>query len=486
MALEIERKYLLKSSHLIDFLQDEGIRFIKQEIVQFYTLITQNEEIRLRKCNEIYTCTRKHGAGMVRHEDEKEVDKSFFQLSKESAIGNIIKKTRYSFKFLNQVACIDVYKEHLKGIVVLEIEFQNEDLAQKLSFPKAIYQHIQRELTQDTLFKNKHLALYGRSDFYKSSLDQIYKNIEKNPLQYDVAQFLPPALNAYNANRTIFYSLSKKIAFHKNSYLEHKTNEDLHQIRVNIRKTRSLLQCVDNVFDPSIQDRFIVDFKKVANASNSKRDRDVFMEFLQSLDELEAKFVLYYMKKSDENSSDIKELLSGDFYEALMQDWAIVLQDKDGFFSGSKAKCPHKQIGAIAIYNRLKKMKKKLKRLDEWVELEEFHKVRIEFKKLRYLSEYFSPLFENTNLHVILKSSKNMQNIFGVLQDRDSALKILKHLESDTKLASNVEFIYSSEVIQEIIKNDIYDLKLKILQKKKKFFKLLKLCTKELKNYIGE
>ena len=48
MGLEIERKFLLKNSQILDFLKEAGVVFKHLEISQFYTKITQNEEIRFR------------------------------------------------------------------------------------------------------------------------------------------------------------------------------------------------------------------------------------------------------------------------------------------------------------------------------------------------------------------------------------------------------------------------------------------------------
>jgi len=48
VSLEIERKFLLKNSQILDFLKEAGVVFKHLEISQFYTKITQNEEIRFR------------------------------------------------------------------------------------------------------------------------------------------------------------------------------------------------------------------------------------------------------------------------------------------------------------------------------------------------------------------------------------------------------------------------------------------------------
>lgn len=486
MSLEIERKYLLKSSNILDLLKDDGVNFITKSITQFYTHVDKNYEIRYRKSGDTYEMSTKNGTGMVREEQEQSINEEIFKISKKDALGVTIKKRRYSFKLDNLSTSIDVYKSPFENLCILEIEFLDEKRASNYILPNIFQNEIEKEVTQNSEFKNKYLALFGNPLFKNTNLHEVFENIQKSPFEYDFLSHIPPALNSYGACRAIFWSLDKKIAFHKNRYLKNENNEDLHQIRVNIRKTRSLLQCMEGIFDNSIKQRFIADFKTIANASNSKRDMDVFSEYLEGLDEIEAEIILESLHQSEVNSHEVLNVLKGDFYSRVLQEWDVVLKDDDGFFKGNFSAYPFKKIGAIAIFKRLKKMKKKLSLLDEWVELERFHSIRIEFKKLRYLSEYFSTLFENTSLPQLLKTSKKMQNIFGLLQDRDAGFKMLKSIENEDRFASNVEFMYSSEVIQEILKDDIYSLKCRILYGKETLFKLLNRCMKDLKVYIGE
>ena len=61
MGLEIERKFLLKNSQILDFLKEAGVVFKHLKISQFYTKITQNEEIRFRSEEDKFIKTIKVG-----------------------------------------------------------------------------------------------------------------------------------------------------------------------------------------------------------------------------------------------------------------------------------------------------------------------------------------------------------------------------------------------------------------------------------------
>lgn len=486
MRLEIERKYLLKSSNIIEILKKDGINFNQESIVQFYTSISEHSETRLRKSDNKFTIATKRGIGMVREEKEESINKKLFNLAKKNILGEQITKSRYSFKFQNFPANIDIYEDNLLGLFILEIEFNDEDIAIRHKLPQIFEDEIIKEVTDDKKYKNKYLSLYGNPIFLTTQLNELITNVEREPMKYDFLPYLPPASKAYDCLRVVFLSLLEKTIYHQKQYINYQYNEDLHQFRVNIRKFRSLLQCMDKIFDINIQKRFIIDLKTIANASNSKRDMDVFLEYLDNLDDLEAEKIFKLLKDSQKDSNEVISLFESQDYNNIIEELGVVLRDENGFFEGENAKLPYKKVGAIAIAKRLKKMKNKLNLLDEWAELEKFHSIRIEFKKLRYITEYFSIFFGHTNIKKLSISSKKMQNIFGLLQDRDVGFNILKNMDLNEEFISNVEIMQAKELLCEIIQDEIYSLKCDILYSKKKFKKLLNKCLKELEVYVGD
>lgn len=485
MALEIERKYLLKSKKLIDLLQDEGLVLDKDSITQVYTRIDKKSEVRLRKKGDKYTMTSKIGDGMVREEKEEKVSEKLFKLAKKTAIGDVIKKSRYSFKLQNFPTSIDIYDGNLEGLVILEIEFPSQEIANSYKLFELFSQQIEKDVTFDSRFKNQNLALYGNPNFKDGwDLQKIFDGIKDAPFEFKFLDILPSSIEVYDGIRAVFYSMYEKIIAHQSSFLQGQNSEDLHQFRVNIRKTRSLLQSIDGVFEESIKDRFIQDLKLIATATNTKRDMDVFKEYLDTLDEIEAEDILEILEQEEIHTKEVCEMLQSETYTRVMQEWGVVLRDEDRFFMGEMAQEPYKKIGAISIIKRLKKMKKKLSVLDECIDVTYFHAVRIEFKRLRYLAESFSPFFANSSVDEMMKVSKKMQSLFGTLQDRDVGVEILRRFESSDEFAPNVHVMYSKEVVEEILNDEIYALRSDILMGKEALFKVLNSCIKDLKIYI--
>jgi CHAD domain-containing protein/CYTH domain-containing protein len=475
MGLEIERKFRLDSTQLLTRLLDEGLRAKEKRLCQVYTHIAPTEQERIRFDGDRYIKTQKRGQGIAREETESEVSKETFEAAKEHALGVPIEKQRFYFKMQSFEACIDVFKGALKGLVVLEVEFDTLEAANAFALPPTLQA---QEITEDERYKNHALALYGLP-LSHCTLSALFE--AASACKLDVAQ-IDGTLPAYAAFRVIFYDLYAKIERHKHGYLETKENEHLHQFRVHIRKTRSLLQSLSGLLDEGIAKRFIDGFKTIATQTNTKRDLDVFHEFLQTIDASGAIALHVEAARSGEDDK-ISIALRENFYEGFLLEWKMVLEDEEGFFKGPHATLSFKEMGARALKARIHALGKKLTKLDEAQPLEKFHKVRIEFKRLRYLLEYLAPHFAAKPLKKAAKKAKAMQEVFGVLQDRDVQSQVLEAIQSHAPLCEDVEVVAATEALQALLRHEIYALRLQILRKKKHLVKHLRACQPLLEPY---
>ncbi len=150
--MEIEKKYRLNK--LPDNL-GEGIH-----IDQGY-LIADENELRLRKKGDKYLLTYKSSGALSRKELEIRIPKWFFNIMWPKTEGRRIEKIRYFRTLSNGLKLeFDEYLGGLKGLIVLEVEFADEDSANNFILPEYI-QGI--NVTFNMNYKNKHLALYGLS-----------------------------------------------------------------------------------------------------------------------------------------------------------------------------------------------------------------------------------------------------------------------------------------------------------------------------------
>ena len=122
MAVEIERKYLVKSMDW-KVMANAGTRFM-----QGYMANTEKVAIRVRVAGEQAWLTLKSAsAGISRLEFEYSLPVAdAMQMLNEFCLGQVIQKTRYRLPLDGHVWEIDVFHGANEGLVLAEIELENE------------------------------------------------------------------------------------------------------------------------------------------------------------------------------------------------------------------------------------------------------------------------------------------------------------------------------------------------------------------------
>lgn len=148
MALEIERKFLLK----------ENENFPKEnptKIIQGYILNSKKKTVRVRMNEKNCFITIKgksNNSGTTRFEWEKEISFEDCKNLLKLCDGNFIEKIRYSIHINNFIFEIDEFLGKNKGLVLIELELQNENQ----DYPRP--QWLGNEVTGDNKFYNSNLS----------------------------------------------------------------------------------------------------------------------------------------------------------------------------------------------------------------------------------------------------------------------------------------------------------------------------------------
>ncbi len=165
--LEIERKFLVKFPTSWSTLSEmfDGLVDVKR-ISQTY-LVPKGKEpaARVRKTVEgltgdtktVYHFNQKKPVESGVHEEtEREIGQSKYETYLENANPkkSSVEKTRFVFKFNDQIFELDVFKGSLKGLAILEIELESKD--DKVELPPFL--GIVKEVTDDKKYTNFALA----------------------------------------------------------------------------------------------------------------------------------------------------------------------------------------------------------------------------------------------------------------------------------------------------------------------------------------
>lgn len=466
MGLEIERKFLLKNSQILDFLKEAGVSFKYLEISQFYTKITQNEEIRFRSEEGKFIKTIKVGKDLIREENEEFCEKAEFKKALKNRIGRVITKDRYIFRLNNNPCNIDVFKDGLNGLCTFEIEFSDENEAVYFKLPPFLEQFCQADVTCDKRYKNKFLAIHANENEqidYKRAYN-IFKSKEISPN-------FAANLKSGEALRALFLSIFKEIKRLKNDYLQDHDEEILHSLRINLRKVRSLLKIFNGVFDEKVTLFFGENFKILANSTNKKRDLDIFLGFLS--EQKHANELIYFVQKAlNLEYENVKSYLSDEENYAFLKEWEIFLNEGE-FYRSKLFDVSLSRLGSFKLRTLLVLAQKRLKSLDQDCPNDSFHKIRIELKKVRYTYEFLSEIFYFDGLKKYEERLRDMQDIFGALQDYDVWLGILERLPEAA----------GKEKLESKIYKQIYKTREEILKKRLKFIKATRKISRNLKIY---
>ncbi len=183
--LEIERRYLFDAYGIYDLLKENGISFIISDLEQFYLKATPSETLRYRKEDNSYIKNIKKGGGLAREEFEQKVSKKEYKQAKKQNSGGIIKKKRFKFRIDGYKFELDIFKGKLKGLSILEIEFDSLKEAHKFKMPKLLSPFVIKEVTNEAIYTNgalsRSMRIPLRDDSYISLKEIISSQKVKKP-----------------------------------------------------------------------------------------------------------------------------------------------------------------------------------------------------------------------------------------------------------------------------------------------------------------
>jgi CYTH domain-containing protein len=151
---EIERKFLV--SRLPEPLKPHKSVSIRQG----YITVGEAQEIRLRHKEDRYFLTVKEGKGLTRKEVEVELNAPQFARLWPLTQGKRLEKVRHRLVIGDSVLEVDVFRDDLDGLNLVEVEFASTTAAKDFRPPE----WFGKEVTLDERYKNKYLALYGRPE----------------------------------------------------------------------------------------------------------------------------------------------------------------------------------------------------------------------------------------------------------------------------------------------------------------------------------
>ena len=292
--------------------------------------------------------------------------------------------------------------------------------------------------------------------------------------QDELDRYFIPNLSPIDALRVILYKYSLLILYYKKRILDHGGSEDLHQFRVNIRKSRAFLKEFKFLFPDKAYNYFNDSLSFFASQTNHKRDLDVIKERLKDIDTSHDVLQDDIATQLEKETQKIEEMLKSKTFEDFFNTYQDTLKNET-LLTSYNIEGTIKNRAKHIIEDLHLRIIKKINALEKDFSDKKLHKIRISFKKLRYLLEEFQHIFGEEKIEKMIKNGKKLQTLLGDFNDAVNQSELLhNYFKSEKKSISNPKklerrLLAKTSKSQEKLLNQT---KKKLHKFKKKTFKL--------------
>lgn len=202
-------------------------------------------------------------------------------------------------------------------------------------------------------------------------------------------------------------------------------SEFLHDYRIALRKIRSVLSLFRGVYDSDQTADLKARFSRLMAPTGRLRDLDVYLLEEQTYVDLlpkimqaglKAKFAMLACERKAARARLTQHLV----HESYLQEIAALaglFESRTALLPGPNATQPARAFACALIWKRYRKICRIAQGITPDTDETEVHGLRIECKKLRYLMEFFGPLFPRDEFRSLVKPLKALQDNLGLVND---------------------------------------------------------------------
>ena len=219
--------------------------------------------------------------------------------------------------------------------------------------------------------------------------------------------------------------------------------EYLHDFRVAVRRTRSVLKMLGDVLPAGLAERSAPEFRWLGDITTPTRDLDVYLLELDTLaatvthPEDLAAFGAYVLERRSEAAKELARGLRSKRYTDLVSAWRTALAEVIAHPSHAD-----KTASALAVerlHAVFRKCQKRAAKITADSESELVHDLRKACKEMRYLMEVFKPLCDKTAYKNVLADFKELQDLLGEFQDGEVQAAALRQFAQEMVDAGRVD-----------------------------------------------
>jgi CHAD domain-containing protein len=234
---------------------------------------------------------------------------------------------------------------------------------------------------------------------------------------------LEPTILAEVGARHIHQSLLRILLANEPGLRDNLDSEFLHDFRVAVRRTRSLLGQIKRVFPPDRLQHFQAEFSWLGRLTGPSRDMDVLMLSLRAhaadvpAEEMEA-LTAFLRHAQGREYLNLTAELDSERYRRLLTDWAAFLERSAPFHSeAGNAGRLLSDVVAERAWLLSRRIGRCSETIDDQAPAERLHELRLDAKKLRYLIDVTPAFYDASDLERIVSALKKLQRVLGDFND---------------------------------------------------------------------
>lgn len=237
---------------------------------------------------------------------------------------------------------------------------------------------------------------------------------------------LTPEMSAFDAANAIIAAHLPIVRANVPGIIADRDSEFLHDYRVALRKIRSVVSLFKGTYSPGQAADLKARFAALMAPTGPLRDLDVYLidrpDYLDMVPEplrpgLSQLFVRFANDRRRAHRDLVKQLQSAAYAQEMQALETLFGKPGKHLRTGPEADHPAGDYARRLIVKRYRKVRKIARKITADTPDEDVHALRIQCKKLRYLMEFFAPLFGPGEIKSLIKALKKLQNNLGTFND---------------------------------------------------------------------
>jgi CHAD domain-containing protein len=258
---------------------------------------------------------------------------------------------------------------------------------------------------------------------------------------------LKPDMRADAATRAVLLRLLEVIETNEEGTRKDLDSEFLHDFRVAIRKTRSVLSQVKGVFPQRVLEKYSAGFAWLGSVTGPTRDLDVYLLNFDDYQSSLSKSIQgdlnplhdFLKEHQKKEQAELAAILSSAKYRNLLKGWHTVLQSALPARSTlPNATRPVIEVADERIMKIYRRVLKEGLAIHPESHAERLHDLRKTCKKLRYLMEFFQSLYPADKINRLISVLKSLQENLGDFQDFEVQAMTLRNFSHQMMEENNL------------------------------------------------